>query len=129
MSDIRRDSKKVDDWKNQAIDAGNELWKAYRQVDILKGEIMALESQLLSCENGENGVADRRQEYSMLTSNERMKIVWSKQSIESETPSHQQKLRKEGHPSSWRNHEVGVRGRMNEASHQEFDEQIMEELG
>ena len=124
---------KSEDWKNQAFDTEEKLWKARRQVDILKGEILALESQLQSCESGDsvNNNMDQRHEYSMPTSNERNKNAGVEPSIESEMPA-SQKLRKEGHPSSWRNHhEVGVRGRMNDPSpsHEEFDKQILEELG
>ena len=123
---------KSEDWKNQAFDTEEKLWKARRQVDILKGEILALESQLQSCESGDSvNNMDQRHEYSMPTSNERNKNAGVEPSIESEMPA-SQKLRKEGHPSSWRNHhEVGVRGRMNDPSpsHEEFDKQILEELG
>ena len=119
---------KSEEWKNQAMVAEEKLWKAHRQVDVLKGEILALESQLQSCESGEDKVYEKEL-YSMPTSSENSKTAGDEMPSDSETTPSHQKLRKEGQPSSSRNHEVGVRGRIHEPSHQEFDEQIMEELG
>lgn len=113
---------KSEEWKNQLMDTEEKLWKAHRQVDILKGEILALESQLQSCESGDDKVNGKK-EYPFPHS----KTVGDEMSSDSETTPSHQKLRKEGQPS--RNHEVGVRGRIHEPSRQEFDEQIMEELG
>jgi len=116
---------KSEEWKNQAMDAEEKLWKAHRQVDVLIGEVLELESQLQSCESGEDQV-NEGQLHSIPSSNERSKTVGDETSSDSETTPSHQKLRKD---SSSRTHEVGVRGRMNEPSHEEFDEQIMEELG
>lgn len=112
---------KSEEWKIQAMDAEKKLWKAHHQVEVLMGEVLALESQLRSCESGEDEVIE-----SMPTSNEKSKTVENETSGDSGSLPSQQKLRKD---SSSRNHEVGVRGRMHESSHEEFDEQIMEELG
>ncbi len=117
---------KSEEWKIQAMDAEEKLWKAHHQVEVLMGEVLALESQLQSCENGEDKV-NEKEIYSMPTSNEKSKPVGDETPSDSgASPSSHQKLRKD---SSSRNHEVGVRGRMHESSHDELDEQIMEELG
>jgi len=118
---------KSEEWKIQAMDAEKKLWKAHRQVEVLMDEVLSLESQLQSCESGKDKVvSDTQMMHSMPTSNEKSKKVRDETTIDSvATPSHQ-KLRKD---SSSRNHEVGVRGRMHEFSQEEFDEQIMEELG
>jgi len=116
---------KSEEWKIQAMDAKKKLWKAHHQVEVLMGEVLALESQLQSCESREDKVSET-QIHSVSASNEKNKSAGDEASSDNgTTPSHQ-KLRKD---SSSRNHEVGVRGRMHESSQEEFDEQIMEELG
>lgn len=117
---------KSEELKIQAMDAEKKLWKAHHQVEVLMGEVLALESQLQSCESGEDKVSET-QIHSMPTSNEKSKTTLDETSSSDNvsTPSHQ-KLRKD---SSSRHHDVGVRGRMHEFSQEEFDEQIMEELG
>ena len=116
---------KSEEWKIQAMDAEEKLWKAHHQVEVLMGEVLALESQLQSCESRGDKV-NEKEIHSMPTSNEKSKAVGEETLSDSGTSPNHQKLRKD---SSSRNHEVGVRGRMHESSHQEFDEQIMEELG
>ncbi|KAL7436898.1 hypothetical protein ACHAXM_005701 [Skeletonema potamos] len=115
---------KSEEWKSRLMDAEAKVWKLHRQVDVLKGEILALESQLQSCESGEDNKVNGKKEYPFSHSKN---VGDETTSSDSDTSPSHQKLRKEGQPS--RNHEVGVRGRMHEPSRLEFDEQIMEELG
>ena len=119
-------NEKSEGWRSQAMDVEEKLLKARHQVDVLVDEILELESRLQSCESGE-GVNEELQ-HSMPALNEGIKSygVGDETTFEAERAPSQQKLRKEG-PS--RNHEVGVRGRIQEPSHEEFDEKIMEELG
>ena len=98
-----------------------ELWEVYKENDMLKEELTVLESQLSSCECGEDGEKAKKMKkeevtYSMPTAN----------SGSSEATTHQ-KLRKDGQQHHSLRQDIGVRGHL--ADQEKLTEQMMEELG